>query len=81
MFKLYSLYSPSKDRFYIGMTGDLIEERIRKHNSNHQGFTGKTGDWSLVHLERYYLKADAAKREKEIKNWKSKRMIKKLIKA
>ena len=27
------------DQYYIGHTGEKIEERIRKHLSNHCGFT------------------------------------------
>ena len=79
MYTTYILYSAFKDRYYIGFTGDDIEQRIRRHNSNHHGFTGKTGDWKLVYLETYQEKEIAAKREKEIKAWKSRKMIQKLI--
>ena len=78
MFTVYILYSQTKDRFYIGMTGDALEERIRKHNSNHKGFTGGLGDWKLVYSEIYLQKTEALKRENEIKNWKSRIMIKRL---
>ncbi|MDP1799991.1 MAG: GIY-YIG nuclease family protein [Bacteroidota bacterium] len=39
MFCLYILFSPTKDKYYVGHTGDDLVERIRKHNSNHKGFT------------------------------------------
>ena len=32
----------------FGYSGDELQERIRKHNSNHKGFTGGTGDWIIV---------------------------------
>ena len=46
-FTFYILYSRSADRYYIGHTSELIEERVRKHNSNHKGFTGKLHDWTI----------------------------------
>ena len=79
MFHLYILFSASRDRFYVGSTGDTLEERIRKHNANHKGFTGGPGDWTLVYSEIYNSKSDALKREKEIKKWKSKKLILKLM--
>lgn len=42
---VYILYSTLKDKYYIGYTSNEIEERIRKHNTNHKGFTGGAGDW------------------------------------
>jgi putative endonuclease len=78
-FHTYILYSSLRDKYYIGSTGDELSERIRRHNTNHKGFTGGTGDWILVYSETFRDKIDAIRREKEIKNWKSKIKIKKLI--
>ncbi|MCB9224198.1 MAG: GIY-YIG nuclease family protein [Crocinitomicaceae bacterium] len=80
-FHLYILYSTSIDHYYIGYTGDNINERIKKHNSNHKGYTGKTDDWNLVYKECYNSKSEAIQREKEIKSWKSRKMIEKLVKS
>jgi putative endonuclease len=33
-----------------------IEERLRKHNSNHKGLTGKVADWVVVYLENFEQK-------------------------
>jgi len=79
MHQVYILYSVIKDRYYVGFTSDSLSERIRRHNSNHAGFTGKTGDWKLVFSETHDTKDAAMKREKEIKMWKSRKMIEKLI--
>ena len=79
MFFVYILYSQIKNKFYIGYTGDEINERIRKHNSNHKGFTGGIVDWELKYSELFDSKSDAIKREKQIKNWKSRSLIEKLI--
>jgi len=75
----YILYSSIRDCYYIGHTGDVIEERLRKHNSKHKGFTGKVGDWQIVYTEFYYRKEDAYRREREVKGWKSRIKIQNLI--
>jgi putative endonuclease len=79
MYFVYILYSASKNKYYIGHTGDDIEERLRKHNSNHKGFTGGSGDWELKYFERFETKSEAYKRELQIKKWKSRIRIEKLI--
>ncbi len=75
---VYIIYSNSINRYYVGVTSD-IESRIKKHNSNHKGFTGKANDWELKYSEEFELKSDAMKRESQIKSWKSKTEIEKLI--
>ena len=70
-FYVYILHSNSLDRYYVGHTGDDLPERLRKHNSNHKGFTGNVGDWAIVYAEMYPTKTDAYQREREIKAWKS----------
>ena len=81
MFKVYILFSPSREKYYVGYTGDDLRERIRKHNSNHKGFTGKTGDWELKYSQEFSLQSEAMNREKQIKRWKSKKMIDALIQS
>ena len=78
-FFVYILYSAVRDRFYIGHTGDDLQERLRKHNTNHKGYSGKTGDWKIVYTEVYPTKTEAYKREREIKAWKSRRRIENLL--
>jgi putative endonuclease len=75
---LYSLFYYQR-QILCRFTLDTFPERIRRHNSKHAGFTGKTGDWTLVYAESYHSKEVAMKREKEIKAWKSRKMIEKLI--
>jgi len=79
MFYVYILYSSSRDSYYIGYTGDDLQERLRKHNSNHKGFTGTATDWLIVYYERFQEKSAAILREKEIKAKKSRKYIEKLI--
>ena len=65
--------------FYVGHTTEPTDERLRKHNSAHKGFTGKFRDWKIVYIEIFNSKDLAYKREREIKAWKSKARIQKLI--
>ena len=78
-FNVYILYSSIRDRYYVGHTGDDLRERLRKHNTDHKGFTGKIGDWVIIYTEAYPTKTDAYKREREIKAWKSRKKIELLI--
>ena len=66
------------NHYYIGSTQN-VEERLLKHLSNHSGFTSKAKDWKLVFTEKYDDKKKALIRERQIKNWKSRKMIEGLI--
>ena len=74
---VYILYSASRDKYYVGSCD--VNKRLIKHNTNHSGFTGKTGDWIVKWTEEHENKTDALKRENQIKAWKSRKMIEKLI--
>ncbi len=78
-FITYIVFSKNLDRYYVGHTGEAVEERIRKHNSNHKGYTGPANDWVLVFQERFDSKEEAYAREREIKAWKSRKMIEQLF--
>jgi putative endonuclease len=79
MFTFYILHSAFLDKFYIGHSGDVLDERLRRHNSKHAGFTGKAHDWKIVFAESFETKEMAYAREREVKAWKSKSRIQKLI--
>ncbi|MCX7548024.1 GIY-YIG nuclease family protein [Xanthomarina sp. F1114] len=78
-FYTYILYSKNIDSYYVGHTGDSLEERLRKHNTNHKGYTGKTNDWAIVYKELYVSKTEAYARERYIKKQKSRVYIEQLI--
>ncbi len=80
MHYVYIIHSAKIDRYYIGACSD-ISERLKRHNSNHRGFTGKTDDWRPVYSEPFASKKEALAREHEIKSWKSRKMIEKLIRG
>jgi putative endonuclease len=78
MYFIYILYSSLRSKYYVGSCQD-VSTRLIKHNTNHSGFTGKTGDWQIKHIEEYPDKSTALSREKQIKSWKSRKMIEQLI--
>lgn len=77
----YILYSKSLDKYYIGHSCEDLQERLRKHLSNHKGFTSTAKDWIIIYSENYNSKSEAYKRELEIKAWKSKLKIIKLVES
>ena len=81
MFKCYILFSPTLNQYYIGHTSETLEGILRKHLSNHKGFTAKTKNWIIVYHEIFDEKSLGYQRELKIKSWKSKLKIIKLINA
>ena len=81
MFQVYILFSKTVNKFYVGHTSEELDERLRKHLSNHSGFTAKAKDWKIVYSEKFTDKSFAYKRELKIKSWKSKIKIIELIKS
>jgi putative endonuclease len=75
----YILFSGSANQYYVGHTTEEVEERLRKHNSNHDGYTAKYRDWRVVYTEVYPTKDLAYNREREVKKWKSRKRIELLI--
>ena len=80
-FTCYILFSENRDRYYVGSTSVDIQDRLRRHNSNHKGFTGGKADWKIVWTEEFKTKENALAREKQIKKWKSRTMIEKLVQS
>ncbi|MGZ8516258.1 MAG: GIY-YIG nuclease family protein [Chitinophagaceae bacterium] len=75
MFKVYVLYSQSHGKIYIGYSSNL-EERFKSHNElATKGWTVKFRPWEIVHTEIFEIKADAMRREKELKSAKGREFI------
>ena len=63
--------------FYVGQTDDLAR-RLLEHNQPPMGlgkYTNKHGPWKIVWSESHPSRALAMACEREIKNWKSSRLI------
>lgn len=79
---VYILYSFQLDKFYVGHTCDEMDERLRKHLSDHSGYTSSIAkDWDVAYTESYPDKPSAYRREHEIKSWKSRKQIIELIES
>ena len=75
---VYILQSGSTKRFYIGST-DSLDRRMSEHLRGHSLATRGRGPWKLVYTEEFPTLFEARQREREIKRWKSSRMIASLI--
>ena len=79
MASTYILYSNQLNKYYIGSTDADLMGRLAKHLSNHKGFTGKAKDWKIAYVEDFKTLGEARRRELQIKRWKSRMMIEKLV--
>ena len=77
-YTVYIIYSPKLDKYYIGYSEDVVL-RLEQHNSGISTFTAKASDWQLKYSEVYPTRETAMKREKEIKNKKSRKYIEWLV--
>ncbi|MBK8610594.1 MAG: GIY-YIG nuclease family protein [Chitinophagaceae bacterium] len=78
MYNLYILYSVQYDRYYIGHS-EVLASRLSRHNRGAVPSTKKYIPWSLVYFEEYESRAEASKRESEIKKKKSRKYIEYLV--
>ncbi len=81
MATVYILYSNILDRYYIGYTNGDVIVRLEKHLMNHKGFTSKAKDWVVMHTEEFETSDGASNRERQIKAWKSRKKIERLVKG
>ena len=68
---------------YVGQTGDL-DHRVQEHNAPDYRGTLHTkrhrGPWRLVYSEEYASRAEAMKREKQLKSGAGRRFVRSLLK-
>lgn len=50
-FKVYILFSETKNRFYIGYTSN-IEARILRHNQRSKDYKCNINDWKVVYQDK-----------------------------
>ncbi len=84
MFFVYAIYNYARKKIYIGQTANL-EVRLKRHNgillNNKKSFTAKnSGNWELIYKEEFKTRKEAMVREKQLKSFKGRESIKKLIK-
>ena len=72
------LQSATTQKFYVGSALDL-PARLAEHQRGHSPYTRARGPWVLVYQEPFCTLAEARRRERQIKGWKSHRSIQELI--
>ncbi len=83
MFYCYILYSTKLDRYYIGSTQLLPEQRLQQHLNQHyenNKFTANAHDWVLFFSISCMSIKQARQIERHIKAMKSKQYIRNLRK-
>jgi len=76
---VYILQSDLDRSYYKGFT-ENYSERLKQHNSGFSIYTSRKTPWKLLHVEEHALKANALKREKNLKK-ATKERIEALIKS
>ena len=64
---LYILLCDQKT-FYIGITNNL-QKRFIQHQRKESPYTKKFSDIKMVYIEKYPMRTQAEKREKQLKKW------------
>ena len=80
MFYFYILQSLISCRYYVGSTEDL-KNRLLLHNKGMVRSTKSDKPWRLVYSESFSTLKEARKRELQVKKWKSRLAIERLIKT
>ena len=78
MFTVYVIYSHKHNKIYIGQTCD-IKNRLDEHNSDLSNHTKKFIPWKIIYTEEYQSRAEAMKREKQLKSSRGRSFIWKVL--
>lgn len=81
MFFIYAFYNKKHNKIYIGQTENL-EERLELHREKlfSSSFTARLdGNWNLIYQEQVHDRAQALKREKQLKSYRGREFIKQYI--
>ncbi len=77
-FYVYILKSDANESYYIGSTKDIYK-RLKLHNSGMVTSTKRYMPWRLVYNMEYPSLSDAREKETQIKSWKKRSAIEKLV--
>ena len=75
VYTVYILHSLTLSKYYVGSTSMSVEARLKKHLSNHKGFTSKAKDWEVILVLEKSTKSEALKLERQIKKRGIKRWL------
>ena len=74
----YILQSEKTGKYYVGSTNN-IAKRLERHNGSKVVSTKSDMPWKMIYSEKFDTLSEARKRELQIKNWKSRSAIERLI--
>lgn len=77
MFHLYILKLNDKS-YYVGSTSDL-KDRMKRHSDGEVSSTKYNLPFELKYTEEYNNRSEAQSREYQIKKWKSRKAIERLM--
>lgn len=81
MYLVYAIYNKESDKIYIGQCKNL-KLRLEMHNNKtfKNSYTAKfNGEWRLIYNEKTKNRAEAIKREKQLKSYRGRQFIKQFI--
>ena len=78
MFYVYVLRSQSSGRLYTGQTAS-VADRVQQHEQGLSPSTKGRGPWELVHQEAFATRAEAMRRERELKTGKGREELQRLL--
>jgi len=78
MYYVYVLRIKKSGRYYIGQTQDLVK-RLEKHSRGKTKSMKNRGEFEVVYVEKCSSRAEAMKREKQIKRYKGGEAFKRLL--
>ena len=78
MYFVYILQSLSNSRFYVGHCEALIQ-RFQQHQRGWNKSTKGRSPWSMPYYETYMTRAEAVRRERELKAKKSVESLRRVI--
>ncbi len=79
MYTVYILKSEKTGKHYVGYTSD-IEKRLRYHNGGKNISTKNGIPWRIIYIESFGDRAEAWKREHQIKSYRGGEAFRKLVK-
>ena len=80
MYYVYIIESISNKKYYTGCTNNL-KRRLKEHDNGLSRYTKTGRPWILKYKECFNILSEARKRESQIKAWKKRSAIEKLISA
>jgi putative endonuclease len=78
MYYVYVLQLKKSGRHYIGQTQNLVK-RLERHSRGETKSMKNCGEFDVVYVEKCLTRAEAMKREKEIKKYKGGEAFKRLL--